>query len=118
MVGVGRQHCLLLSGTALHAGSMTALQTFRAGSAMFAPILWRGAYLEVMICARAVRNTFGEQDLIAHQALCRPGRFQLDCAGRAALAGRARSRRDSPAQAGNMRRYIGARRGHGHAAST
>lgn len=61
-------HPLLLRDTALHAGFVKILQTFRAGSTMFAPMTWRGAYLGVLICASAARNTFGEQDLIAHQA--------------------------------------------------
>ncbi len=59
---------LLLRDTALHAGFVKILQTFRAGSTLFAPMIWRGSYLGVLICASAARNTFGEQDLIAHQA--------------------------------------------------
>ena len=59
---------LLLRDTTLHTGFVKILQTFRAGSAMFAPLLWRGDYLGVLICANAARNTFGERDLVAHQA--------------------------------------------------
>jgi len=58
---------MLLRDTALHAGFVKILQTFRAGSSMFAPILWQGDYLGVLICANAARNTFGEADLIAHR---------------------------------------------------
>jgi hypothetical protein len=35
---------------------------------MFAPLLWRGDYLGVLICATAARGTFSERDLVAHQA--------------------------------------------------
>ena len=58
---------MLLRDTTLHAGFVKILQSFRAGSSMFAPILWRGDYLGVLICANAARNTFGEADLIAHR---------------------------------------------------
>lgn len=59
---------LLLADTTLHPGFVKILQTFRAGSSLFAPILWKGDYLGVLICANAYRGTFGEQDLLAHQA--------------------------------------------------
>ena len=59
---------LLLRDTALHSGFVKILQSFRAGSSMFAPLLWRGDYLGVLICANAARRTYGERDLIAHQA--------------------------------------------------
>jgi GAF domain-containing protein len=58
---------MLLRDTALHASFVKILQTFRAGSSMFAPILWQGEYLGVLICANAARNSFGEADLIAHR---------------------------------------------------
>lgn len=58
---------MLLRDTALHAGFVKILQSFRAGSSMFAPILWQGEYLGVLICANAARNSFGEADLIAHR---------------------------------------------------
>ena len=35
---------------------------------MFAPLLWKGDYLGVLICANAARSTFDEGDLMAHQA--------------------------------------------------
>lgn len=59
---------LLLRDTALHGGFVKILQSFRAGSSMFAPLLWRGEYLGVLICANAARCTYGEHDLLAHQA--------------------------------------------------
>lgn len=59
---------LLLRDTALHSGFVKILQSFRAGSSMFAPLLWKGDYLGVLICANAARCTYGEHDLIAHQA--------------------------------------------------
>ncbi len=58
---------MLLRDTALHASFVKILQSFRAGSSMFAPILWQGEYLGVLICANAARNSFGEADLIAHR---------------------------------------------------
>ncbi len=59
---------MLLHDTALHASFVKILQTFRAGSSMFAPLLWRGDYLGVLICANAARGTFSESDLVALQA--------------------------------------------------
>ncbi|WPB86743.1 GAF domain-containing protein [Sediminicoccus rosea] len=58
---------MLLRDTALHSSFVKILQSFRAGSSMFAPILWQDEYLGVLICANAARNTFGEADLIAHR---------------------------------------------------
>lgn len=56
---------LLLRDTALQPGFVKILQTFHAGSAMFAPMLWQDDYLGVLICADAARGTFGERDLAA-----------------------------------------------------
>jgi hypothetical protein len=58
---------MLLRDTALHASFVKILQSFRAGSSIFAPLMWQGSYLGVLICANAARNTFGEADLIAHR---------------------------------------------------
>jgi GAF domain-containing protein len=58
---------MLLRDTALHASFVKILQSFRAGSSIFAPLMWKGDYLGVLICANAARNTFGEADLIAHR---------------------------------------------------
>ena len=60
---------MLLRDTTLHSGFVKILQTFRAGSSMFAPLTWHGQYLGVLICANAARNTFGEADLVTHRAL-------------------------------------------------
>lgn len=65
---VARTHRpMLLRDTALHASFVKILQSFRAGSSIFAPLLWQDEYLGVLICANAARNTFGEADLIAHR---------------------------------------------------
>ena len=55
---------------------------------MFAPLLWRGDYLGVMICANAARGTFGERDLVGLQALAALGSACFVAQGGAAwLAG-------------------------------
>lgn len=59
---------MLLRDTALHPTFVKILQSFRAGSSMFAPLLWRDAYLGVLICANAARGGFGERDLLVLQA--------------------------------------------------
>lgn len=59
---------LLLRDTALHPTFVKILQSFRAGSSMFAPLLWKGEYLGVVICANAARGTFSERDLLVLQA--------------------------------------------------
>jgi len=58
---------LLLRDTTLHTSFVKILQTFKAGSAVFAPLLWKGKYLGVLICANAARKTFSERDLMIHQ---------------------------------------------------
>ena len=58
---------MLLHDTALHASFVKILQSFRAGSSMFAPLLWQGDYLGVLICANAARGTYAEADLAALQ---------------------------------------------------
>jgi len=58
---------MLLHDTALHASFVKILQSFRAGSSMFAPLLWQGEYLGVLICANAARGTYAEADLAALQ---------------------------------------------------
>jgi GAF domain-containing protein len=59
---------LLLRDTTLHSSFVKILQTFKAGSTLFAPLLWKGDYLGVLICANAARGTFSERDLVTHQA--------------------------------------------------
>jgi GAF domain-containing protein len=58
---------LLLRDTTLHTSFVKILQTFKAGSTLFAPLLWKGDYLGVLICANAARRTFSESDLVVHQ---------------------------------------------------
>lgn len=64
---------MLLHDTALHVSFVKILQSFRAGSSMFAPLLWRDEYLGVLICANAARGTYGERDLLALQAFATLG---------------------------------------------
>lgn len=54
---------MLLANTDAHRSFVKILETFRAGSAVFAPLLWRGDALGVIICASQARNTFSEPDL-------------------------------------------------------
>jgi GAF domain-containing protein len=61
-------HPLLLRDTTVVPSFVKILQAFRAGSSMFAPMLWQGRYLGVIICANAARRTFGERDLAVHTA--------------------------------------------------
>lgn len=60
---------LLLRETAHHQSFVKILQTFRARSAMFAPLMWRGAYVGTLICASSVPETFSESDLTVHEAV-------------------------------------------------
>ena len=62
------QRPLLLRDTSHHTSFVKILQTFRAGSAVQTPMLWRGRSIGVLICANAARNTFAEIDLLAMQA--------------------------------------------------
>lgn len=59
---------LLLRETRNHPTFVKILQTFRAGSAMFAPLMWRGSYLGTVICASSIPDTFDESDLLVHEA--------------------------------------------------
>ena len=58
---------VMLADTAHHETFLKILQTFRAGSAMQVPMLWKGEYLGVLICANAARGTFDEIDYRAIQ---------------------------------------------------
>jgi GAF domain-containing protein len=60
---------LLLANTDDHGSFVKILQTFRAGSAMYSPIVWNNEFLGQMICASQARNTFSEFDLAVHVAL-------------------------------------------------
>ena len=59
---------MLLANTDAHRSFVKILETFRAGSAVFAPLMWRGDALGVIICASQARNTFSEPDLDVHVA--------------------------------------------------
>lgn len=59
------RRALLLRDTSHHDSFVKILQTFRAGSAMQVPMLWKDDYIGVLICASSVRNSFSEIDLEA-----------------------------------------------------
>jgi signal transduction protein with GAF and PtsI domain len=59
---------MLLANTDEHKSFVKILETFRAGSAVFAPLMWGTAALGVIICASQARNTFDETDLAVHVA--------------------------------------------------
>src|SRR5688500_4613591 len=54
---------MLLANTDEHRSFVKILQTFRAGSAVFAPLVWKGDAIGVIVCAAQARNTMGEADL-------------------------------------------------------
>jgi signal transduction protein with GAF and PtsI domain len=62
------RRALLLRDTSHYQSFVKILQTFRAGSALQVPMLWKNEYLGVLICANAVRNAFSEVDLRVMQA--------------------------------------------------
>jgi len=51
---------IFLADTSHHESFVKILQTFRAGSAMQLPMLWKGDYLGVLICANAAPGAFEE----------------------------------------------------------
>ena len=59
---------MLLANTDEHRSFVKILQTFRAGSAVFAPLVWDGDAIGVIVCAAQARNTMGEADLETHVA--------------------------------------------------
>lgn len=59
---------MLLANTDTHKSFVKILETFRAGSAVFAPLLWGEEALGVIICASQARHTFSEVDLAVHVA--------------------------------------------------
>ena len=59
---------LLLANTDTHKSFVKILETFRAGSAVFAPLIWGRDAVGVIICASQARNTFSEADLEVHVA--------------------------------------------------
>jgi hypothetical protein len=59
---------MLLANTDTHQTFVKILETFRAGSAVFAPVMWGPQLLGQIICASQARNTFCEEDLEVHVA--------------------------------------------------
>ena len=59
---------IFLADTSHHESFVKILQTFRAGSAIQLPMLWKGGYLGVLICANAARGAFEELDFEAMEA--------------------------------------------------
>jgi hypothetical protein len=56
---------LLLADTDEHGGFRQYLKTSRMGSSIYAPILWRGAFLGQLVMAAQARRTMREVDLAA-----------------------------------------------------
>ena len=59
---------MLLANTDTHQSFVKILETFRAGSAVVAPLMWGEEALGVIICASQARHTFNEADLETHIA--------------------------------------------------
>ena len=60
---VQHQRPLLLANTDEHASFTQILKTARMGSAMFAPMHWRGTFDGQLVLASQARNTYAEPDL-------------------------------------------------------
>jgi hypothetical protein len=65
---VASKQPLLLANTDMHKSFAKILETFRAGSAVFAPLMWGSDALGVIICASQAHHTFNEADLAVHVA--------------------------------------------------
>jgi signal transduction protein with GAF and PtsI domain len=61
----------MLADTGHHQSFVKILQTFRAASAMQVPLLWKGDYLGVLICANAARGAYEEIDYRACETFAR-----------------------------------------------
>ncbi len=61
----------MLADTSHHESFVKILQTFRAASAMQVPVLWKGDYLGVLICANATRGAYEEIDYRAIETFAR-----------------------------------------------
>jgi hypothetical protein len=59
---------MLLANTDEHRSFVKILETFRAGSPVFAPMIWKGEAIGVLICAAQARHTMSEVDLEVHVA--------------------------------------------------
>jgi len=62
---------VMLADTSHHQSFVKILQTFRAASAMQVPVLWKGDYLGVLICANASRGAYEEIDYRACETFAR-----------------------------------------------
>ena len=67
-VGAATRRGIMLADTSHHESFVKILQTFRAGSAMQVPMLWKGDYLGVLICANSAGGAFAEVDFRALHA--------------------------------------------------
>ena len=59
---------MILANTDEHRSFVKILQKFRAGSAVFAPLMWRGDSIGVIVCAGQARYTMSDSDLEVHVA--------------------------------------------------
>ena len=64
---------LILANTDRDADFKQILKTARMGSALYAPILWKGALLGQLVCASQARNTYEPADLDVLVALAAAG---------------------------------------------
>jgi hypothetical protein len=60
---VKNRKSLLLRNTDEHESFVKILKTFRAGSVVYAPIVWKGNILGQIICAGQARNVMDQPDL-------------------------------------------------------
>ena len=56
---------LILANTDLDAGFRQILKTARMGSALYAPMIWRGTFVGQLVLASQARHTYAERDLDA-----------------------------------------------------
>lgn len=59
---------MMLANTDEHQSFVKILQTFRAGSVVFAPMIWGAKTLGLIVCAAQARNTMSADDLEVHTA--------------------------------------------------
>ncbi len=60
---------LILENTDDHSDFKQILKTARMGSAIYAPMIWQGAFIGHLIAAAQARNTYTPPDLVRLQAL-------------------------------------------------
>ncbi len=63
------ERALILENTDEHADFKQILKSARMGSAIYAPMTWRGKFIGHLITAAQARNTFSPPDLMRLQAL-------------------------------------------------